>query len=86
MYNDLRDYVIFAVLLFYIIGGLLRFRRTRPCRAAGYPIFPALYMLVGGVIEILLPINRPAFTVRGLILVLPGVPEYFLRRKKEVVS
>jgi APA family basic amino acid/polyamine antiporter len=92
-YNDLLDYVIFAVLLFYIltIGGLFRLRRTRPnmerpYRAAGYPVLPALYMLVAGVIEILLLINKPAFTVRGLILVVLGVPVYFFWRKKEVVS
>jgi APA family basic amino acid/polyamine antiporter len=92
-YNDLLDYVIFAVLLFYIltIGGLFRLRRTRPdmerpYRAAGYPVLPALYMLVAGVIEILLLINKPAFTVRGLILVVLGVPVYFLWRKKGVVS
>ena len=89
-YNDLLDYVIFAVLLFYIltIGGLFRLRRTRPdldrpYRAVGYPILPALYMLVAGVIEILLLINKPAFTIRGLILVLLGVPVYFLWRRKE---
>jgi basic amino acid/polyamine antiporter, APA family len=92
-YNDLLDYVIFAVLLFYIltIGGLFRLRRTRPdldrpYRAVGYPILPALYMLVAGVIEILLLINKPTFTVRGLILVLLGVPVYFLWRRKTVNS
>ncbi len=90
-YNDLLDYVIFAVLLFYIltIGGLFRLRRTRPdldrpYRAVGYPVLPALYMLVAGVIEILLLINKPTFTVRGLILVLLGVPVYFLWRRKTV--
>ena len=83
-YDDLLDYVIFAVLLFYIltIGGLFRLRRTRPelprpYRAAGYPVLPALYMLVATVIEILLLVNKPAFTVRGLIIVLLGVPGLF---------
>jgi len=90
-YNDLLDYVIFAVLLFYIltIGGLFRLRRTRsdlnrPYRAIGYPVLPALYILAAGVIEILLLVNKPTFTVRGLILVLLGVPVYFLWRRKEV--
>jgi basic amino acid/polyamine antiporter, APA family len=89
-YNDLLDYVIFAVLLFYIltIGGLFRLRRTRPdlerpYRAVGYPVLPALYMLVAGLIEVLLLINKPAFTLRGLILVLLGVPVYYFWRKKE---
>ncbi len=92
-YNDLLDYVIFAVLLFYIltIGGLFRLRRTRPelprpYRAAGYPVLPALYMLVATVIEILLLVNKPAFTVRGLIIVLLGVPVYFLWRGRQEPS
>jgi APA family basic amino acid/polyamine antiporter len=92
-YNDLLDYVIFAVLLFYIltIGGLFRLRRTRPdmprpYRAVGYPVLPALYMLIAGLIEILLLWNKPAFTVRGLILVLLGVPVYFFWRKKEEIA
>jgi APA family basic amino acid/polyamine antiporter len=92
-YNDLLDYVIFAVLLFYIltIGGLFRLRRTRPdldrpYRAVGYPVLPARYMLAAGVIEIFLLINKPTFTVRGLILVLLGVPVYFLWRRKTVNS
>lgn len=89
-YNDLLDYVIFAVLLFYIltIAGLFRLRRTRPdmerpYRAVGYPVLPILYILAAGLIEILLLIHKPAFTVRGLILVLLGVPVYFLWRRKE---
>jgi basic amino acid/polyamine antiporter, APA family len=89
-YSDLLDYVIFAVLLFYIltIGGLFRLRRTRPdldrpYRAAGYPALPALYILVACVIEVLLLIDKPAYSVRGLILVLIGVPVYFLWRGKE---
>ena len=88
-YGDLLDYVIFAVLLFYIltIAGLFKLRRTRPdmerpYRAVGYPVLPALYMLVAGLIEILLLINKPTFTVRGLVLVLLGVPVYFLWRPK----
>ncbi len=92
-YNDLLDYVIFAVLLFYIltIGGLFRLRSTRPdlprpYRAVGYPVLPALYMLVAGVIEILLLLNKPTFTVRGLVLVLLGVPVYFLWRRKNTTS
>ena len=89
-YSDLLDYVIFAVLLFYVltIGGLFRLRRTRPdmerpYRAVGYPVLPALYIVVAGVIEVLLLVNKPAFTVRGLILVLLGAPVYFLWQRKE---
>ena len=88
-YNDLLDYVIFAVLLFYIltIAGLFRLRRTRPSlarpyKAIGYPVVPALYILMATVIEVLLLINKPEFTVRGLILVLLGVPVFYLWQRK----
>ena len=54
-YSDLLDYVIFAVLLFYIltIAGLFVLRRTRPdmdrpYKAFGYPVLPAVYMRGGG--------------------------------------
>ncbi|MDQ6678648.1 MAG: amino acid permease, partial [Acidobacteriota bacterium] len=88
-YNDLLDYVIFAVLLFYIltITGLFVLRRTRPgmerpYRAVGYPILPALYIVSGLVIEILLLLYKPNYTFPGLAIVLLGVPVYYLWRKK----
>jgi APA family basic amino acid/polyamine antiporter len=90
-YNDLLDYVIFAVLLFYIltIAGIFRLRRTRPdadrpYRALGYPVLPAAYMAAAGLIEILLLLYKPKYTWPGLIIVLLGLPVYFLWRKKEV--
>jgi APA family basic amino acid/polyamine antiporter len=89
-YNDLLDYVIFAVLLFYIltIAGIFRLRRTRPdverpYRAFGYPVLPAAYMAAAGLIEILLLLYKPSYTWPGLIIVLLGVPVYFLWRRKE---
>jgi len=90
-YNDLLDYVIFAVLLFYIltIAGIFRLRRTRPdverpYRALGYPVLPAVYIAAAGLIEILLLLYKPNYTWPGLIIVLLGVPVYFIWRKKEV--
>jgi APA family basic amino acid/polyamine antiporter len=88
-YNDLLDYVIFAVLLFYIltIAGLFVLRRTRPemerpYRAFGYPVLPAAYIVVAGVIEILLLMYKPSYTWPGLIIVLLGLPVYFVWRRK----
>ena len=88
-YGDLLDYVIFAVLLFYIltIAGIFVLRRTRPdmdrpYRAFGYPVLPAAYILVAGVIEILLLMYKPSYTFPGLGIVLLGVPVYFLWRRK----
>ena len=89
-YSDLLNYVIFAVLLFYIltIAGLFVLRRTRPdmerpYRAIGYPVLPALYILAAGIIDILLLFYTPRFALPGLFIVLLGVPVYYLWRKKE---
>jgi APA family basic amino acid/polyamine antiporter len=90
-YNDLLDYVIFAVLLFYIltIAGIFVLRRTRPemerpYRAFGYPVLPLLYIAVAGLIEVLLLLYKPNYTWPGLIIVLLGIPVYFFWRKNEV--
>jgi APA family basic amino acid/polyamine antiporter len=86
-YSDLLDYVIFAVLLFYIltIAGVFVLRRTRPdmprpYRAWGYPLLPAAYIAVAGIIEVLLLLYKPSYTWPGLIIVLLGVPVYFAWR------
>jgi APA family basic amino acid/polyamine antiporter len=89
-YGDLLDYVIFAVLLFYIltIAGVFVLRRTRPdmerpYRAIGYPILPLLYIAVAGLIEILLLLYKPNYTWPGLGIVLLGIPVYFFWQKRE---
>jgi basic amino acid/polyamine antiporter, APA family len=88
-YSDLLDYVIFAVLLFYVltIAGLFVLRRTRPemerpYRAIGYPVLPALYIAAGLLIEVLLLLYKPSYTWPGLIIVLLGVPVYFVWRAR----
>ena len=88
-YSDLLDYVIFAVLVFYIltIAGIFVLRRTRPqmerpYKAFGYPILPAIYIVAAGTIEILLLAYKPSYTWPGLIIVLLGVPVYFIWKPK----
>jgi len=93
-YGDLLDYVIFAVLLFYVLTiiGLFVLRRTRPTmerpyRAIGYPVLPALYIAAGVLIEGLLLVYKPNYTWPGLILVVLGVPVYWAwngKRRSEV--
>lgn len=90
-YSDLLDYVIFAVLLFYMltIAGLFVLRRTkpemeRPYKAVGYPVLPALYIVAAGLIEVLLLIYKPNYTWPGLGIVLLGIPVYMIWRRKEV--
>jgi basic amino acid/polyamine antiporter, APA family len=89
-YGDLLDYVVFAVLLFYVLTilAIFKLRKThadmpRPYKALGYPVVPALYIVLAAAICILLLIYKPAFTVPGLIIVLLGVPVYFLAFKRD---
>lgn len=87
-YNELLDYVIFAALLFYAltVAALFVLRRTRPdaerpYRTLGYPIVPALYLVLCLLLMADLLIVKPVFTWPGLILVLMGIPVYFGWRK-----
>ncbi len=84
-YNDLLNYVIFAVLVFYIltIAGLFVLRRTepnaeRPYRAFGYPILPAIYIVMALFIDVVLLLYKPEYTWPGLIIVLLGIPVYLI--------
>jgi APA family basic amino acid/polyamine antiporter len=86
-YGDLLDYVIFAVLIFYIltVAGIFILRRKRPdaerpYRALGYPVLPALYIMVAAAIAFDLLILKPRFTWPGVIIVLLGIPVYFIWR------
>ncbi|HEY1732280.1 MAG TPA: amino acid permease [Terriglobales bacterium] len=92
-YGQLLDYIIFAVLVFYIltIAGLfvLRVKRPdepRPYRAIGYPVLPAMYILIATFIDVVLLRYKPQYTWPGLIIVLLGIPVYFLwsRRNPQV--
>lgn len=83
-YNDLLNYVIFAVLVFYIltIFGLFVLRRThpeaeRPYKAVGYPILPVIYILMALFIDIGLLRYKPQYTWPGLCIVLLGIPVYY---------
>ena len=88
-YGQLLDYVIFAVLVFYIltIAGLFVLRRTRPdaprpYRAFGYPVLPALYIGMALWISAVLLRYKPQYTWPGLFLVLLGVPVYLIWQRQ----
>jgi len=88
-YGNLLDYVVFAVLIFYslTIAGvfILRVKQPnaeRPYKAFGYPVLPALYILAAAFIMIILLIYKPDYTWPGLVIVLVGIPVYFIMKKK----
>jgi basic amino acid/polyamine antiporter, APA family len=92
-YGQLLDYIVFAVLVFYIltIGGLFVLRRThpdavRPYRAVGYPILPAIYILMALFIDVVLLRYKPQYTWPGLMIVLLGIPVYYLWNRNQGVA
>jgi len=89
-YGQLLDFLVFAVVMFYILTilglFLLRLRRPnmeRPYRVLGYPVLPAMYLLVAATIEVQLLRYKPQFTWPGLVIILSGVPVYWLWQKSQ---
>jgi APA family basic amino acid/polyamine antiporter len=87
-YGQLLDYIIFAVLVFYIltIAGLFVLRRTRPdaerpYKALGYPVLPAIYIVMALFIDVVLLRYKPQYTWPGLIIVLLGIPVYWMWKR-----
>ena len=88
LYGNLLDYVISAALIFYILTiiGLFRLRKIRPdaerpYRAFGYPVVPALYIVGAAAIVVVLFMYRPMTTWPGLVIVVLGVPVYYLLKR-----
>ncbi len=84
-YGDLLDMVSFIVVIFYVltIAGIFILRKKRPelprpYKAIGYPVLPAIYMLMGISFCVLLIIYKPQFTWPGLIITLLGIPLYYI--------
>ena len=91
-YGALLTYATFASLLFYIltIYGIFILRKKepdaeRPYKAFGYPLIPALYIIVTALICVALLINDTMSTGLGLGIVAVGIPVYylFLYKKEE---
>jgi APA family basic amino acid/polyamine antiporter len=91
-YGQLLNYVIFAALVFYALTTIglfiLRAKRPdaeRPYRALGYPVLPAIYIALTTLVMLLILMSpstrQDAFL--GLVLVLIGIPVYFLWRRVE---
>lgn len=90
-YGDLLTYATFASLLFYIltIAGIFVLRKKepdteRPYKAFGYPVIPALYILITTAICIDLLIYDTLNTGLGLLIVLLGIPFYYITQKREL--
>jgi basic amino acid/polyamine antiporter, APA family len=87
-YGQLLDFLIFTVMLFYIMTmiGVFAVRRKAGAptsyRAPGFPLLPIVYLILAGFIEIQLLRYKPQYTWPGLLLVLLGIPVFFLWKRK----
>ena len=90
-FGDLLTYATFASLLFYILTilGVFILRKKepdadRPYKAFGYPIVPAIYIVITTGICLTLLIYDTFNTGLGLCIVALGVPVYYLVMNKKV--
>ncbi len=84
-YSQLLNYVIFAALVFNILTitavFVLRYRKPdidRPYKTIGYPVIPAMYIVLCVIIEAILLIYKPLYSWPGLIIVIAGIPVYYV--------
>jgi APA family basic amino acid/polyamine antiporter len=89
-YGALLDFVVIIVLIFYIltIYGIFILRRKlpnaeRPYRAFGYPVLPFLYLIIATALCIALLIFKTSTCGWGVVIMLAGIPVYYLTSKKE---
>lgn len=83
-YSDLLNYVMFAVIIFYIltIAGIFILRKKepdteRPYKAFGYPFIPALYILLTTTFIILLLMSNSEYALGSLVIVCVGIPVFY---------
>ena len=88
VYTQLLEYIVSADLVFYalMVGAVVVMRRKapraeRPYRTFGYPVVPIIYVLLAVLLVIDLAILKPATSGIGYLLVLTGIPVYFIWRR-----
>ena len=89
-YGNLLDMISFVIVLFYMITVFgviyLRIKKPeleRPYKTWLYPITPILYLLIGTGFCVLLLIYKQQYTWPGFLLVLLGLPVYWIINRKK---
>ena len=93
VYGQLLDYVISADLIFYalMVGAVFVMRRKapdleRPYRTFGFPIVPIVYIAIALLLVIDMAYLTPKTAGIGYLLVLTGIPVYFLWKRQAGTS
>jgi APA family basic amino acid/polyamine antiporter len=89
VYTQPLEYVVSADLLFYslMVGAVVTLRRKapeaeRPFRTVGYPVTPFIYISVAALLVLDLAYLAPTTSGIGFLLVLSGIPVYFVWRRR----
>lgn len=89
-YSALLDFVMIIVIIFYIltIYGIFILRKKmpnveRPYKAFGYPFLPLLYIISASALSISLLVTRFETCGWGVLIMLAGIPVYYLSKPKE---
>jgi APA family basic amino acid/polyamine antiporter len=92
VYNQLLEYIVSADLLFYLllVAAVIVLRRKmpnaeRPYRTWGYPWVAILSMLLAGLLIVDLAYLAPPTSGIGILIVLAGIPIYFLWKRRTSV-
>ncbi|MEP6719332.1 MAG: amino acid permease [bacterium] len=90
VYTQLLEYIISADLVFYglMVGAVIVMRRKaatleRPYRTLGYPVVPLIYISLALLLVVDLAILKPSTSGIGYLLVLTGIPIYFIWHRKQ---
>lgn len=87
-YGDLLDYVMIIVVIFYIltIYGIFILRKKmpnaeRPYKAFGYPVLPFIYIVLAFAFCFALLKDKTSTCGWGVLIMLAGIPVYYLTKR-----
>lgn len=88
-FDQLTDYVVFSAWIFYamVTGVVFTMRKRRPdihreYKAIGYPVLPAVFIIMGVLLLINTVYTSPKSTMMGLCFIMAGIPVYYYFKKK----
>jgi APA family basic amino acid/polyamine antiporter len=92
-YDQLTDCLLFASWIFYALttSAVFVLRRrlpgaVRPYTTLGYPLVPAVFVVVSGWLVVNTLVERPVESVTGIVLILAGLPLYAWFRASQATS
>lgn len=84
-FDQLTDYVVFASWIFYALVAFSIFifrkklpREPRAYKALGYPVIPAVFVMLAVLLVVNTLVQAPKESLLGLGLISSGIPVYFL--------